>query len=168
MVLFMGDSILRRMLSQVHGWTPYKSGNGKSSLHFCVGGQTCQQLRRRLKKASEPGSMWNHELRDQNVVLMIGTNCALRKLMSRYGHVRRVLAWLIADLRRYGVKKVYFCTLPPLFRDDQQHVVNLFNQAVYSLCEQYSDHLVLVDVQAQFQCTPSAVICLLLTWSIQI
>lgn len=150
MVIFMGDSILRRMLSDVYGWKPYRSGNGKFSLQFCVGGQTCQQLRRRLKKGQKVGSMWNHELSGQDVVLMIGTNCVLRKLMSEYGHVRRTLAWLIADLRRYGVKKILFCTLPPLFRHDQQTVLAMFNGAISDLCKQHPDFLVFLDVHAQF------------------
>lgn len=151
MVVWIGDSILRRMLQSIFGCRTFRTANGKMGCDFCIGGQTVQQLRRRLMKCKSYSSPWKRFLMGETVVLLIGTNNILSNPFQRYGHARRCMSWVLSTLKGMGVKKIFLCTLPPLFVADYDRIVQIVNKVLKDLSMQYGDLVVTVDVYSRFR-----------------
>lgn len=150
--VYMGDCILRRMLTRTMGRQAARTRNGKAFVEFVVGGQTVQELLRRVKKSAEPKSMWYRDLRDRDVVLMVGANNILRGKVKRIGHIRRVYAWFLSTLRKFGVRRVFMCTLTPMFFEGRWQVeeVKMANLAMIDLAKHYPELVRIVDCHHTF------------------
>lgn len=140
---FLGDSILRRMLTNM-GMDNFKSGNNKICINLCIGGQTILNLKRRLRFSQSDNSMWHFDARNATLVIMIGTNDVIKGTNSTT--FKRALKWTVNDLMKMGTKKILICTIPPLKKYD----VTPINTIILELCSKISC-VHIVDIYNEFK-----------------
>lgn len=112
---FLGDSIMRRTVTNMGMDHSFKSGN-KICVDLCVGGQTVLNLKRRLRFSESDNSMWHFKAQNATLVLMIGTNDILKGTNMK--SFKKALQWMIKDLMKMGVRRLLMCTIPPLYKYD--------------------------------------------------
>lgn len=137
METFLGDSLLRRMLENIYR-LPWDRTvpRGQKCIGFCVGGQTVNQLIRRLTNREE-------ELASKDVIILIGTNDVLQLKERTPGQIRRVYRMLIRKVKRCGQRRIVLCTLPPLRRSQlQSQLINRYNAVIRDVATEEEIRLV--------------------------
>lgn len=113
MLVYLGDSLFRRVLQTLHQVPSTRTlPRGQRCIGLCVGGQTINQLTRRLTNNRQ-------QLSDNRVVILIGTNDILQKKLRSPGKIRKVYKVLITKIKRCRPEQILLCTLPPLLRRSQ-------------------------------------------------
>lgn len=146
--LYMGDSIMRRLLNRVFGIEEQRAPAGQRLCGLCLGGQRVGQLRRRLRdgrRVVNSQSRWHVTLQPvDTIVLLIGTNDCLNG--QTIGRFREDFMWLLLDLRReLQYRRIVMCSIPPL----RDHSVSVYNEVIRSIAHQRN--AVFVDAYEVFQ-----------------
>lgn len=156
-VVFMGDSILRNVLTTIWHKPNFFAGvpgKRKGACDMCVGGQTIKALIKKVKKVTHCTSIWRRDLSGATVVLMIGTNDVLRKRV-RDETIEQVLLremrWLLRTICSCGVSRIVLCTVPPLV--DQQYFagIQVLNSVIRRCSVEQSEFIRCADVFASFE-----------------
>lgn len=131
-LFLIGDSFLRRLLAYYYGILI--SGSGGGPFDICVGDQNIRGLIGRVSRSSALSP---------HVVLIIGTNDALHGRPGNF--YKSSLRWLLRELKKKGVLKVFLCTLPPIpCHTTANELVAKYNREIF-LSANLFNFVVIVD-----------------------
>lgn len=151
--IYLGDSVLRQLLSSIFQMDSFKTPNGKIACQLCVGGQKVNNLQRRLREGLKyKKSMWRAKITGSICVILIGSNdCLQGTPIERF---EKTYDWLLRDLRRMKPLKIIICNLPPL----RDYSVETYNNSIkkispkhgqmvdlYSTLKERNDEVLLPD-----------------------
>lgn len=143
MFVFLGGSLLRRILSDIYKMRAVRTtAKHKLRIGLCVGGQTINQLLRRLR-----GHEWH--VKGKWTIVLVGTNDCLQRKTRGDGKIWQAYRRLLHKIKRCGPKGIVLCTLPPLFQQDRliNDLIPIYNHVIRRVARE--EKVVLADLHTK-------------------